>query len=154
MSDGRAYQNLKLPEPIKYLLPAVFLITVFLSCATNKIPAIPDYHTPEISLSWPGTYTGIIPAADGPGIEVQLTLNSDRTFALQYRYVDRGDSVFFHEGTFAWDNTGWIIILDIENIPPYYQAAENRLIQLDMQGNRVIGDLADLYILEKISGKE
>jgi uncharacterized lipoprotein NlpE involved in copper resistance len=148
MTVKRAYKNLLIS-----IVLAVFLITGFLSCATNQAPAIPDIHTPEISMSWPGTYTGIIPAADGPGIEVELTLNSARTFALQYRYIDR-DNVFLHEGTFTWDNTGRIIILDIENIPPYYLAAEGRLIQLDMQGNSITGDLAEHYILEKIRNEE
>jgi uncharacterized lipoprotein NlpE involved in copper resistance len=146
MTNKRTYKKLK------YMLLAVFIITGFLSCASNQAPDRPGYHMSEISLSWPGTYTGIIPAADGPGIDVQLTLNYDRTFALQYRYIDRGDNVFLPEGTFTWDKTGEIVILDIENIPPYYRAWGNSFIQLDMQGNRITGDLADHYILRKVSG--
>jgi uncharacterized lipoprotein NlpE involved in copper resistance len=126
---------------------AMLIMVGFSSCVSNKAPNIPDYHTSEIS--WPGLYTGLIPAADGPGIDVQLTLNYDRTFALQYRYIDRDDSFFSHKGAFTWDKTGTIVILEIENIPPYYKVAEGRLIQLDMQGNRITGPLADNYILEK-----
>jgi uncharacterized lipoprotein NlpE involved in copper resistance len=134
---------------LKFMLTAIFLITSFFSCASNKAPRVPDIHTPEISLSWPGLYTGLIPAADGPGIEVQLTLNYDKTFALQYKYIDRGDNVFIQEGTFTWDSSGRIVVLGIENFPPYYLAAEGRLIQLDMQGNRISGALAEHYVLEK-----
>jgi uncharacterized lipoprotein NlpE involved in copper resistance len=132
---------------MKYILPALFLITGLLSCASNKAP---DTRTPETDPDWPGVYTGVTPAADCPGIEVQLTLNSDGTFALQYQYIDRDVGVFSHEGTFTWDETGRIVILDIENYPPYYETASNRLIQLDMQGNRITGDLADLYVLKKV----
>jgi uncharacterized lipoprotein NlpE involved in copper resistance len=117
------------------------------SCVSNKAG---NADTPELSLNWAGTYSGVTPAADGPGIEVQLTLNPDRTFTLQYKYVDKGDNVFIQEGKFSWNETGEIIILDIENIPPYYKAEENRLIQLDMKGKTISGDLADLYILKKV----
>jgi uncharacterized lipoprotein NlpE involved in copper resistance len=132
-----------------FLFLAILIMVGFSSCVSNKASHIPDIHTPEISMSWPGVYTGLIPAADGPGIDVQITLNYDRTFTLQYSYIDRGDNVFSYEGTFTWDKTGTTIILDIENIPPYYKVAEGRLIQLDMQGNRITGPLADNYILEK-----
>jgi hypothetical protein len=131
------------------MLPAILLVTSFYSCTSNKVP---DYHTPEISMSWPGLYAGVIPAADGPGIEVQLTLNYDRTFILQYHYIDRGDNIFLYEGTFIWDKTGRIVILDIENISPYYMVAADSLIQLDLQGNIITGLLADNYILKKVLG--
>jgi uncharacterized lipoprotein NlpE involved in copper resistance len=131
---------------MRKLLPIALLLTLFCSCASAKAP---DIHTPEISLSWPGVYSGLIPAADGPGIKVQITLNADSTFALRYEYIDQADSVFFHEGTFTWDKTGKIIILDIKNIPPYYQVAWDKLIQLDMSGKKITGDLAEHYVLEK-----
>jgi uncharacterized lipoprotein NlpE involved in copper resistance len=131
---------------MKHQFFAVLLVTALCSCATTKAP---DTHTSETSLDWPGVYSGIIPAADGPGIAVQIALNSDRTFVLQYRYIDRGDNVFTSEGTFAWDKTGGMVILDLENIPSYYKVEENRLIQLDMQGERITGALADHYVLGK-----
>jgi uncharacterized lipoprotein NlpE involved in copper resistance len=121
-------------------------MTLLGSCASNKAS---NANTPELSLNWAGVYSGVTPAADGPGIEVQITLNVDKTFILQYKYIDRNDSTFVHEGKFTWNKTGEIITLDIENIPPYYQVSENKLIQLDMKGNRITSDLADLYILKK-----
>jgi hypothetical protein len=57
------------------LLSAILIMAGFSSCVSNKAPHIPDDHTPEISMSWPGVYMGLIPAADGPGIDVQITLN-------------------------------------------------------------------------------
>jgi uncharacterized lipoprotein NlpE involved in copper resistance len=131
---------------MRYLFSVFLLITVLGACVSNKAS---NANTPELSLSWVGVYSGVTPAADGLGIEVQLTLNSDRTFILQYHYVNRGDNVFIHEGNFTWNKTGEIIILDIENIPPYYKVEDDRLVQLDMKGKRITGDLADLYILEK-----
>jgi uncharacterized lipoprotein NlpE involved in copper resistance len=141
-------KKLALPEIIKYLLITVFLITGFSSCVSNRAP---DIHTPEISMNWSGTYKGITPAADCPGIDVQIVLNYDRTYGLWYRYIDRDNSAFYREGTFTWDKTGRIVVLNIKDFPPYYMAGEGRLIQLDMKGNRITGDLADNYILEKVT---
>jgi uncharacterized lipoprotein NlpE involved in copper resistance len=102
-------------------------------------------------MRWPGVYAGVTPAADCPGIEVQLTLNYDRTFALQYEYLERDVGVFTQEGTFTWDKTGTTVILDIENYPRYYRAREGSFLQLDMQGNTITGNLADHYVLNKIA---
>jgi uncharacterized lipoprotein NlpE involved in copper resistance len=147
MNKKRINKKSALSEMMKYLLLAVFLITWLFSCVSNKAP---DIHTPEINMSWPGTYKGITPAADCPGIDVQIVLNYDKTYGLWYKYIDRDNSAFYREGTFTWDKTGRIVILNIKDFPPYYMAAENRLIQLDMKGNKITGDLADNYILEKI----
>jgi uncharacterized lipoprotein NlpE involved in copper resistance len=131
---------------MRKLLPVALLLTLFCSCASTKAPgASPS----KPGLNWTGVYSGIIPSADGPGIKVQLALNADNTFALRYEYIDRPSSVFTHEGTFTWDKTGEIIILDIQNIPPYYQPAENKLIQLDMSGKKITGALAKHYVLGK-----
>jgi hypothetical protein len=148
MNKKQIYKKLMLPEIMKYMLLAVFLITGLFSCASNRAP---DIHTPEISMSWSGTYRGVTPAADCPGIDVQIVLNYDRTYNLWYRYIDRDNSSFYREGSFTWDKTGRIVILNIKDFPPYYQAAEGRLVQLDMKGKRITGALADNYILEQIS---
>ena len=131
---------------MRYILLVLLSITLLGSCVSNKAG---NANTPEFGLDWVGVYSGVIPAADGPGIEVQITLNSDRTFTVQYKYIDRIDSTFIHEGKFTWNKTGEIIVLDIENIPPYYKVGENKLIQLDMQGKEIIGALADHYVLKK-----
>ena len=39
--------------------------------------AAPDMHNAETSLDYTGTYTGVLPAADCPGIEVRLILGDD-----------------------------------------------------------------------------
>jgi hypothetical protein len=35
-----------------------------------------------------------------------------------------------------------------DNFPKYYKIEENRLIQLDLNGNIITGELADNYILK------
>jgi hypothetical protein len=48
-----------------------------------------------------------------------------------------------------WDDTGNIINLGIAQTPSYYRVAQNKLIQLDMEGKPVTGNLADMYVLTK-----
>jgi uncharacterized lipoprotein NlpE involved in copper resistance len=131
---------------VRQLLFVILLVTLLGSCVSNQAG---NANTPELSLNWAGVYSGVTPAADGPGIEVQLALNANKTFILQYHYVDKGDNIFIQEGNFTWNKAGDSIILDIENTPPYYKVEENKLIQLDMQGKRITGDLAALYVLKK-----
>jgi uncharacterized lipoprotein NlpE involved in copper resistance len=109
-----------------------------------------DMHNSEISLDWAGVYTGVIPAASGPGINVTMTLRYDLTYEVQYQYIDRpDDGDFTITGTFRWNEAGSAITLDATNIPPHYSVGEGRLTQLDMEGNPITGALADNYVLIK-----
>jgi len=113
-----------------------------------------DFHNAKIIYDWDGVYTGIIPAADGPGIDVNLKLNRDQTFELSYKYLDRFNSPFIRSGKFKWNKTGNIITLKLTDAPFYYKVAENKVIQLDMNKKRITGKLAGNYILKKKVEKE
>lgn len=108
-------------------------------------------HSSENSLDWAGTYKGILPCADCEGIETELTLNKNLTFVILTNYLGKADSKFFEEkGSFSWNENGSkIILLGIENRPNAYFVGENKLFQLDMDGNRIDGALANKYILIK-----
>ena len=108
-----------------------------------------DIHNSRNSLDWEGRYTGTIPAADGPGIEVQLTLGPG-TYEIVYHYIDR-DGDYSAQGRFTWNDAGTVITLDAENFPPHYRVGENTLTQLDLEGKTITGPLADLYVLKKES---
>jgi uncharacterized lipoprotein NlpE involved in copper resistance len=129
---------------------AVFGLSVFQQgCQQGPSKAVDAAHNARNSLNWDGVYAGTIPAASGPGINVQLTLHTDETYELRYEYVDKPD-IFTAKGSFKWADTGDIIKLDARDLPPYYKVSENFLIQLDMQGELITGSLADHYILRKI----
>lgn len=110
-----------------------------------------DAHNSQNSLDWQGTYKGVIPCADCEGIETEITLNADLTFTLKTKYLGKGDGKVFQEtGSFVWDKTGGIISLEgLKGRPSQYKVGENRLIQLDMEGNVITGDLAEKYVLTK-----
>jgi len=105
------------------------------------------------SVDWEGTYFGVVPCADCPGIETRITLNNDETYHIGWEYQDKDDEVFQLSGTFQWDADGGIITLgglDEALFPNRYRVGENRLFQLDKEGNVVTGDLATNYILNKV----
>jgi len=121
------------------------------ACASNP-PPVDAVQTPESGPDWAGVYAGVIPAASGPGINVTITLNNDLTYELQYQYIDRPDGGFNVNGTFKLDSDENLITLDMSdmaNIPPYYRVAENRLVQLDMEGNPITGASANEYVLAR-----
>jgi len=103
-------------------------------------------------LDWAGAYTGTIPAADAAGINVRITLTQDGNYTLAYEYLGKEGEPFKSSGTFTWNDAGSIITLDNLDknaFPVYYQVGENTLTQLDLEGNKITGELADKYILRK-----
>jgi len=105
------------------------------------------------SLSWAGTYEGTTPCADCPGIETRLTLRYDESYELTTKYLDKSDSLFKTTGSFSWNETGNKITLDVDrnSRPSEYLVQENRVIQLNMNGEQITGTLSDSYVLEKLS---
>jgi len=122
-------------------------ISGLVSCHSNQKSV--DTHNSKISLDWAGVYTGTIPSASGSGIDVRLKLNGDQTYELRYEYVGKPDNTFTLTGSFKWNDTGDTVNLGIADTPSYYKIAENKLIQLDMKGNLITGNLADDYVLKK-----
>ena len=114
----------------------------------NKMDA-DEEHNSKNSLNWAGDYTGEIPCADCPGIKVLITLNQDETYKVKYTYIDRKGAPTIYTGKFSWDDNGSVITLDNKDIPPHYKVGENKLIQLDMEGKPIEGELAGMYVLVK-----
>ena len=109
---------------------------------------VSDMHNAEISLDYEGTYKGVFPAADCPGIETTLTLNADKTFALHQVYIDQKDGTFDEKGTYTVE--GDLLTLQVEGgETSYYKVEENRLRLLDADKNEITGELAENYILNK-----
>lgn len=108
-----------------------------------------NVHNSQNALDWPGTYKGITPCADCEGIETEITLNKDSTFVMHTKYLGKAkQKVFEQKGTFSWDESGSIIVLqDLKIKPNEYMVGENTLMQLDLEGNRITGELADKYVL-------
>lgn len=117
---------------------------------TVQAEPIIDHHNSANSLDWAGLYKGILPCADCEGIETLLTLNMDNTYQLSTIYLGKDATALRQQGRFEWDAKGSIIhLLNQKDGPAFYKVAENQLIQLDMAGQMITGDLAENYKLNK-----
>lgn len=118
----------------------------------DEIKRVPDAaHTSRNSLDWNGDYHGTVPCADCPGIETTLKLNQDLTYKIKMVYLDR-DGAVEEEGKFEWNDDGQKITLhpaEEGSATLSFFVGENMLYQLDKRGNRITGDIADEYRLEK-----
>lgn len=138
------------------IFSGLLLLTLVLhSCTTrtSKAPeAKPDMHNSRISLDWAGVYTGTLPCADCEGIQTMLQLKSDQTYVRETIYNGKSPEIFRTEGDFQWNADGNSIQLQTEqpeNEASFYKVGENSIIQLDLKGNRITGDLAYNYVLTK-----
>lgn len=107
-------------------------------------------HNSRLALDWAGTYQALLPCADCEAILTTLTLTDAGNYELKRLYVGEDTTLFDTRGRFRWHEDGARIELDIGDAPAGYIVQENRLLQLDMEGQRITGDLAERYILHKI----
>lgn len=110
-----------------------------------------DEHNAKKSLDYVGMYEGMLPCADCEGIETKLTLKQDNKYILRTQYLGKKEALpLVVSGSYNWDESGNVVILSgIKNAPNQYFVSENYIIQLDMQGNKITGPLAEKYILKK-----
>lgn len=130
----------------------------FTACSGNKqqttkeesaAVVVDAAHNSRNALDYEGVYAGTLPCADCPGIYTEITLSGDRyTMKTVYQDEAEGENTFEESGTYSWDASGSRITL---NTDPFqqYQVGENLLFVLDSEGERVTGELANLYILRK-----
>lgn len=102
----------------------------------SNMDIMPDYY---------GVYEGLLPAADGPGIQTTLTLNQNGAFTLTSAYVDR-DFTATDKGDFTVKGD-LLTLTDQDGEMTYYQIQEGALRRLNMDKRPVTGPLADHYVL-------
>lgn len=117
--------------------------------ADTTATAPPGYE--NVSSELAGMYKGVLPCADCEGIETVLVLNADNTFLLKTTYLGKPETAATEKtGTMRWNpEKSFIVLGGLENVPTMYVVGENKLTQLDMEGNPITGNLADKYILTK-----
>ena len=123
-------------------------ISTIKNTSTDSI--LPTGDNSYNALDWEGTYVGIVPCADCEGIEKTIGLNKENTYTLSSKYLGKKADPIKTTGTFTWNKQGTKISLSgIENGPSQILVGENKLFLLDMSGNRITGNLAEKYILNK-----
>jgi len=127
----------------------VALLLIQFSCVTTKKTTSDSSRN---ALDWIGVYNGILPCADCEGLQTKIRLNKDFTYEYEAKYLGKSDELFKVTGRFQWNKKGNTITftnLNQKTSASQYVVEENRLIQLDLKGNIITGDLSSRYILNK-----
>lgn len=96
--------------------------------------AVPDpAHSSRNALDWAGTYEGVTPCADCPGIRLRLTLQADGRYELSTQYLDRQVVPQTVRGRFSWNAAGDTITL--EGADRQFRVGEGRLLLIDRDGS-------------------
>ena len=89
-----------------------------------------DMHNSQNSLDWAGTYEGVLPCADCPGIVTRLTLNYDGSYRLVTQAQGSQNAEKSVSGVFAWQPSGNAITLDERGGGQQFSVGEGRLTLL------------------------
>lgn len=107
-------------------------------------------HNSRNALDWDGRYEGVLPCADCEGIKTKLTLQQDGHYQMETNYLGKSEQVFREHGQFEWDDSGQIVRLHRPQPGgDQFFVGENVLWQLDRDGQRIQGELAEHYKLHK-----
>ena len=139
-------------KKIVFLMSVCALLLVMNACKSNSTKTADNSQN---SLDWQGTYYGLLPCADCPGIETVVTLNTDGTYVMtsHYKETNEGD-LLSYAGQFQWTKDGSSVILnnaDGNGNSRTLKVGENKLFWLDANGKAVTGDLAENYTLQKVN---
>jgi copper homeostasis protein (lipoprotein) len=127
----------------------LILIFVVFSCVNNqKSVAAKDKseNMETLSANLAGYYSGDLPCVDCESINTMLELHRDKSYVLRYIYEGKSDDQFIKEGEWSVDKN----MLSLEGVDYQYKINSEYLIQLDLAGNEIKGDLAEKYQLSRI----
>lgn len=100
-------------------------------------------------------FAGVLPCADCGGIETEISLTSDHKYTVHTIYQGRkskgpGSNEFSEEGSWMQHGSDTIHLQGRKEGPSMFIRTDSSLIQLDMKGQRITGQLAARYELKKI----
>ncbi|WP_149912948.1 copper resistance protein NlpE [Sphingobacterium cavernae] len=137
---------------MRWLLSISFLlilIAVALSCVNNQksVAAKDKTESMEVlSANLAGYYSGDLPCVDCEAINTMLELHKDNSYVLRYMYEGKSEDQFIKEGEWSIKKN----TLTLEGVDYQYKINPDYLIQLDLEGNEIKGDLAEKYQLSRI----
>ena len=121
---------------MKALASSLALAATLVACMPRQDAAVPDpAHNSRNAVDWAGTYEGITPCADCPGIKTRLTLQPDGRYELSTQYLERQVAPQTARGQFSWNAAGSAITLDASGRAQQFQVGEGRLLQLNQDGS-------------------
>lgn len=123
--------------------------TLAVACKGNKTQTAQTADSTTVNSLF-GTYEGILPAADCPGINTSLTINADSTYDLTSHYIDQKDTIR-ENGVYHLHNGKLIeLVTPSSGDKTYYKVMnDSTLIMTDDKGEEPTGELRQNYQLHK-----
>lgn len=98
-----------------------------------------------------GTYEGMLPAADCPGLKTVITINADSTYLLQQDAEGRADG--HDEASGVLSVVGGNVLMFVRPSSgehTYYKVKDDdSIVMTDSLGNEPEGEMAKLYVLKR-----
>ena len=133
----------------------IFVLTCH-SCQMPKGDAttqsqVDTEHSAQNSLDWSGKYSGELPCESCDHIATELTLTDSQTYFLVIAKVSgQNMAIDTLDGKFEWKGNNILLLgLKDPSAPANFKVEENRLRQLNMDGQRIEGKHTDQYLLLK-----
>lgn len=128
-----------------------FLFLFFLNSCVNNHKSTPlllrNSASQELVLTnLIGAYYGDLPCAGCDAIATILSLERDHSFKMTYTYQGKSDNQFVKEGKWSIHDDQ----LALEGVDYMYKIEPTHLVQLDLSGEEIKGELANKYQLNKI----
>ena len=136
---------------------------VLVSCENRPQPKIDQPEKPQtqesetaeseskdrtMNFEHPGVYRGVLPCANCKGIRTKIKITKEGQYFRVRKYLGKpAPNLFEEKGHFSWDPESQELTLDGVEKPNQYLLEDGNLIQLDIKGNRITGDLAGRYVL-------
>lgn len=132
-----------------YISTAVIAIVLVVGCINNKKRTTAKDKLENIELlgaNIAGIYSGRLPCVDCDAISTVLELSPNHSYTLTYVYDGKSNDLFVKEG--YWKIEKNKLILD--GLDYKYKIESENLVQLDLSGNEITGDLAERYQLARM----
>ncbi|MDR0646383.1 MAG: copper resistance protein NlpE N-terminal domain-containing protein [Elusimicrobiota bacterium] len=136
----------------KYVFFILSFFVIFTACGKPQEGVVKDLSQ-ETASKYVGTFSGILPCADCEGIDMELSINPDKTFSLIELYLTKESDLFLTEGSWKLSDKADYIILtpsgsDADREDVFYTLKGVDLVKLDIYA-RPIADSQLNYTLRR-----
>ncbi len=119
------------------------------AASVDAVTAVVDHGSPAgdakgfDTKAFAGTYAGMLPCADCPGIDSTIAFTPEGSYTLSETYQDADQSSFVSKGTWSLRGDGKAVLLDPEDKDEYDRSfaivSPTELRALDQQGKPIAG---------------
>lgn len=120
----------------------IIYIISFAFVACNNAHNLPE------NMSFPATYTGVIPCGDCPGIKYELLLDASMEYTEQMVFIGKGEEGFTTSGKWFVVNDSTIRLDKDHEGMEFFRLVNGNLLMLDKDAERISGSMATLYFLK------